>query len=160
MLINVVGYITLAVVLLFVAGVIAGHIKCEFTVTKDDDEDFDIEYTDKFKAKMERTKRRLVEFAERTRKEGILACEALNSQMLLEDKDLGLLNQGMQMAVDGTEPKEIERFFNNVILCADNYLEEIYAETIKQGIIMIAMGNNLKFVEYMLDSFDIDREIL
>lgn len=185
MITHIIGCLTIAVALLIAAGFLSGFIKLkkfDFRADNeaDDDEDddeheeeisalrdkfnkefmrFDEERMVESENMFERTRKYLVEFAKEVREHGPLALEHhLQDETL--SKKYKTLCRGIQMLVDGTEPADIARWFDNVAMVSGDSMEKVYAEMIKQGFLLIAEGRHPNAVEFLLSAFDLDLEVM
>jgi len=127
-----------------------------------EDEFLDDEIMEKVKAKFEKTKQYIVEFARHCRAEGQLSLHGWADRRFPEvKKDYKLLYDGLGLVVDGTDNELIERWFDDVSLLTDNWVETAYVGLVKRGICHINDGLRPEVIKRLLDSsFDFDRKVL
>jgi len=97
---------------------------------------------------------RAYEFADKARREGLLALEDE-----LEDLDDEFLKQGLRLVVDGTDHDIINYILSNHINIEQNEYRKRIKKIMKEAVLNIQMGNNSKLIVHTLISYLDNQEL-
>jgi flagellar motor component MotA len=107
---------------------------------------------EQFKIKYERIFKFVIETAERSRREGLLAIEETIDKNLYRTRDPMMI--GLQLVVDGTDSELIKEWYSNVIEadCSQDPLKRVLYRTIETGILGVQTGHHPRIISLLMDS--------
>ena len=107
---------------------------------------------DEFIEKCCKTIAQAISFAEKARREGLLALEDVLED-IETDENRGILKYGLRLVVDGTEKEFIDKVLTNII----EHEKDDYARRLKiikkEAVLMILEGMNTRLIAIMLLSY-------